>query len=42
MNRSQFKSLLQIATRDIMFDFYGNVYTQIEDVAMGSPCPTET
>ena len=37
MDRNQFKSLLEIATKDIMFYFNGKLYKQIDGVAMGSP-----
>ena len=37
LNRSQFKHLLEMATKNIMFYFNGKLYKQIEGVAMGSP-----
>ena len=37
MNKNQFKSLLEIATNDILFYFNGKLYKQIDGVAMGSP-----
>lgn len=37
LNKKQFNSFLNIATRDSVFTFDNNLYTQIDGVAMGSP-----
>jgi len=37
LSRSQFKKLLEIATCETNFIFNGNIYDQIDGVAMGSP-----
>ena len=37
MNKREFRTLMEIATKDMVFLFNGNYYQQIEGVAMGSP-----
>ena len=37
MNKVEFKSLMELATKDMLFLFNGNYYNQVEGVAMGSP-----
>ena len=37
LNKSQLKELLQLASLDNHFLFDGEIYNQIDDVAMGSP-----
>ena len=37
LNKNQFRNLLELATKDIMFYFNGKLYKQIDGVAMGSP-----
>ena len=38
LNKAQFKSLLELATKNSNFIFDGKLYKQIDGVAMGSPC----
>ena len=37
IKESELVTLLQLATKDQLFQFEGNLYQQIEGVAMGSP-----
>ena len=37
LNKSEFKELLSLATKDSRFSFAGTLYKQIDDVAMVSP-----
>ena len=37
-DKSQFKSLLELATKNTFFLFNGALYEQVDGVAMGSPC----
>ncbi|XP_042884663.1 uncharacterized protein LOC122261185 [Penaeus japonicus] len=37
LNKKQFESLLNIATKDSVFTFGDHLYTQVDGVAMGSP-----